>query len=155
MPHLFEPLTTRGVTCRNRIVVSPMCQYSSQDGLANDWHFIHLTSRAIGGSDKLKSLGVDVIDCSSGGLVPGVAVPVGPGYQTEFSDRIRRDAQIQTGAVGLITTPEQADHIIRSGQADWVLLARELLRDPYWALKTAKQLGQTVAVPKQYERAWV
>lgn len=105
-------------------------------------------------SSKLKSLGVDVIDCSSGGLLPGVAVPVGPGYQTPFADRIRREANIQTAAVGLITSPEQADHIIRTGQADLVLLGREMLRDPYWAHQAAKHLRQKVAAPSQYERAW-
>ena len=356
MTHLFDPLTQRGITFRNRIVVSPMCQYSSTDGYANDWHLVHLVSRAIGGaglviteaaaveprgrispqdlgiwaddhiemlskivapihdagaiagiqlahagrkastappweggkavavdqggwqvvapsaiafnadspmpealtvaeiqqireafvqaarrsleagfklieihaahgyllhqflsplsnhrqdeyggsfenrtrflrevvesvrevlpdsyplwvrtsaidwadstqngwdieqsvalSDKLKSLGVELIDCSSGGLIPGVKIPVGAGYQTAFADRIRREAAIATGAVGNITAPEQADHIVRSGQADMVLLARELLRDPYWALWAAKQLRQEVPAPKQYDRAW-
>ena len=356
MTHLFEPLTQRGITFRNRIVVSPMCQYSSTEGYANDWHLVHLVSRAIGGaglviteaaaveargrispqdlgiwadgqtemlsrivalihnagaiagiqlahagrkastarpweggkavaaeqggwqvvapspiafdsdsptpealnleeiqqireafvratrrsmeagfklievhaahgyllhqflsplsnhrqddyggsfenrtrllrevvqsvrevlpdsyplwvrisatdwadstqsgwdieqsvalSDKLKSLGVELIDCSSGGLIPGVKIPTGAGYQTEFADRIRREAAIATAAVGNITVPEQADHILRSGQADMVLLARELLRDPYWALRAAKQLRQEVPAPVQYKRAW-
>jgi 2,4-dienoyl-CoA reductase-like NADH-dependent reductase (Old Yellow Enzyme family) len=355
MPHLFEPLTQRSVTFRNRIAVSPMCQYSSTDGYANDWHLVHLSSRAVGGaglvfteaaaveaggrispqdlgiwedghieplakavelvhrsgavagiqlahagrkastappweggkalseeaggwrpivapsaipfnqdspipealsldaihqlteafvqaakrsldagfkvieihaahgyllheflsplsnqrddayggsfdnrirflvevvqavrntlpddmplwvrisatdwaengweieqsvalSDKLKMLGVELIDCSSGGLVPRVKIPTGAGYQTVFADRIRRETGIATGAVGMITSPAQADHIIRTGQADMVLLARELLRDPYWALKAAKELGHEKLYPKQYERAWV
>ena len=353
MSHLFDPFKQRGVTCRNRIVVSPMCQYSSEDGFANDWHLIHLVSRAVGGagaivfeasavvpegritpqdlgiwkdahieilarivallhrhgamagiqlahagrkasrfspwnggdlisdlqggwttsapsaipfipdsiaptalsiaaiqtlttsfvtaaqralaagfdiieihaahgyllheflspltnqrtddyggsfecrirflcevvqavrkvlpermplwvrisatdwlpggwyieqsvalSHKLKSLGVDLIDCSSGGIAPGEKIPVGAGYQTSFADRIRREVNIATGAVGLITSPAQADHIIRTGQADLVLLARETLRDPYWAMQAAKELGQTVPVPVQYDRAW-
>ena len=353
MSHLFDPFKQRGVTCRNRIVVSPMCQYSSEDGFANDWHLIHLVSRAVGGagaivfeasavvpegritpqdlgiwkdahieilarivallhrhgamagiqlahagrkasrfspwnggdlisdlqggwttsapsaipfipdsiaptalsiaaiqtlttsfvtaaqralaagfdiieihaahgyllheflspltnqrtddyggsfecrirflcevvqavrkvlpermplwvrisatdwlpdgwdieqsvalSHKLKSLGVDLIDCSSGGIAPGEKIPVGAGYQTSFADRIRREVNIATGAVGLITSPAQADHIIRTGQADLVLLAREMLRDPYWAMQAAKELGQTVPVPVQYDRAW-
>ena len=354
MSHLFEPITLRGTTFRNRIVVSPMCQYSSEDGYANDWHLVHLVSRAVGGaglvfteaaaveptgrisptdlgiwndgqatalskiveaihqqgavagiqlahagrkastaapwdgghardetaggwrpifapsaipfgsrspipealslegiqaitqsfveaakrsieagfkvieihaahgyllheflsplsnqrqdnyggsfenrirllqeivsavrmaipeqhplwvrisatdwaaggweieqsielSSKLKPLGVDLIDCSSGGLIPGITIPVGAGYQTRFAERIRREAGIQTGAVGLITAPEQADQIIRTEQADFVLLGRELLRDPYWPDRAAKQLGQKVSVPKQYERAW-
>ncbi len=353
MPHLFEPLDQRGVTFRNRIAVSPMCQYSSEDGFANDWHLVHLVSRAVGGaglvmteaaavepqgritpqdlgiwqdahiemlarivelihrngavagiqlahagrksstsppweggdvlpeaqggwtpiapsaipfksdsldptalsiediknlttsfvdaarralearfdvieihaahgyllheflsplsnqrtdeyggsfehrirflgevvqavrnilpdqtplwvrisatdwvpngwdleqsialSDKLKSLGVDLIDCSSGAIVPGEKIPVGAGYQTSFADRIRREANIATGAVGMITAPAQADQIIRTGQADMVLLAREMLRDPYWALQAAKQLRQAVPTPVQYERAW-
>lgn len=353
MPHLFEPLYQRGVTYRNRIVVSPMCQYSSEDGFANDWHLVHLVSRAVGGSglvmteaaavepegritpqdlgiwqddhieflarivelihrnggiagiqlahagrkastlppwegggviseseggwsvvapspmpfkpgspdpvalsveaieglrrsfvkaaqralsagfkvieihaahgyllheflsplsnqrpdeyggsfehrirflcevvqavrtivpdqiplwvrisatdwvpggwdieqsialsDKLKSLGVDLIDCSSGGIVPGEKIPVGAGYQTPFAERIRREANIATGAVGMITDPAQADHILRTGQADMVLLAREMLRDPYWALRAAKQLRQPIPSPIQYARAW-
>lgn len=353
MPHLFEPLYQRGVTYRNRIVVSPMCQYSSQDGFANDWHLVHLVSRAVGGaglvmseaaavepegritpedlgiwqddhieflahivelihrngaiagiqlahagrkastlppwegggeipeseggwsvvapspipfkpgspdptalrieaiedlrrsfvnaaqralsagfkvieihaahgyllheflsplsnqrqdeyggsfdhrirflyevvqavrtivpdqiplwvrisatdwvpdgwdieqsialSDKLKLLGVDLIDCSSGGIVPGEKIPVGAGYQTPFAERIRREANIATGAVGMITDPAQADHILRTGQADMVLLAREMLRDPYWALRVAKQLRQPIPLPIQYARAW-
>ena len=353
MPHLFEPFEQRGMTCRNRVVVSPMCQYSSEDGFANDWHLVHLVSRAVGGagaivfeasavvpegritpqdlgiwkdahiemlarivelihrngavagiqlahagrkastavpwhggdvlaeaqggwtpsapsdipfipdsiaptalsiaaiqtlttsfvsaarrsvdagfdlieihaahgyvlheflspltnhrtddyggsfenrirflcdivqavrnvlpdrmplwvrisatdwltdgwdieqsvvlSHKLKSLGVDLIDCSSGGIAPSVKIPVGAGYQTPFADRIRREVQIATGAVGMITASAQADHIIRTGQADLVLLAREMLRNPYWAMQAAKQLHQSVPVPVQYDRAW-
>ncbi|MBL1177236.1 NADH:flavin oxidoreductase/NADH oxidase [Pantanalinema sp. GBBB05] len=354
MPHLFEPLTIRNVTLRNRIAVSPMCQYSSTDGYANDWHLIHLASRAVGGaglvfteaaaveprgrispqdlgiwsdlhieglerivqsihsfgaiagiqlahagrkastakpseggkpvdvlqggwrpivsssatpfspeyptpealtlegiqqvtdsfvqatrrsleagfkvieihaahgyllhqflsplvnqrsdeyggsfdnrtrflrevvqavravipdryclwvrisatdwvepgweieqsialSDKLKFLGVDVIDVSSGGTVPGARIPATPGYQVGFADLIRREAQIQTGAVGLITDPQQADDIIRSGQADLVLIGREFLRNPYWAHSAAKALGQGAIAPVQYRRAW-
>jgi 2,4-dienoyl-CoA reductase-like NADH-dependent reductase (Old Yellow Enzyme family) len=352
MPHLFEPLTLRGLTLRNRIVVSPMCQYSCHDGFANDWHFVHLASRAVGGAGlvfteaaavtadgrispedlgiwddlhagaferiarfvkgegaafgmqlahagrkgstmrpweghgavsvdaggwtpigptatpfaegypvpramthqdisdvvdafrraayrarrsgfdvveihaahgyliheflsplsntrddeyggsfdnrirlcldvvravrsvwpddlplfvrvsatdwapggwnieecvelarRLAVAGVDLIDCSSGGNVPGVTIPVAPGYQVSFAERIRRDAAVATGAVGLITEPAQADTIVREGQADVVLLARELLRDPYWPLRAARELGQQVAWPAQYLRA--
>ncbi|UBF26997.1 NADH:flavin oxidoreductase/NADH oxidase [Kovacikia minuta CCNUW1] len=354
MPHLFEPLTQRGITFRNRIAVSPMCQYSSTDGYANDWHRVHLVSRAVGGaglvfteaaaveprgrispedlgiwsdrhgealagivellhshgavsgiqlahagrkastaspwkggksvseeqggwhpivapsaipfsdhspvpealsqegiqqiteafvhaaqrslhagfklieihaahgyllheflsplsnqrddeyggsfenrtrllrevvqavrnvlpdstplwvrisatdwvengwdieqsialSDKLKTLGVDLIDCSSGGAVPHANVFTGPGYQTQFAEQIRQKTGIATGAVGLITAPEQADQIVRTGQADMVLIGREFLRNPYWALHAAKQLGQENLYPMQYERAW-
>ncbi|MGB7024456.1 MAG: NADH:flavin oxidoreductase/NADH oxidase [Candidatus Acidiferrales bacterium] len=354
MAHLFEPLTIRGVTLRNRIAVSPMCQYSCAEGLANDWHFVHLGSRAVGGaamvfceatavtpearispedlgiwSDRhvealarivhfiheqgslagiqlahagrkastyktwadahgqvpeseggwndvvapsairfqddypqpremtreeiggvtkafasaarralgagfdvveihaahgylideflsplsnfrrdeyggafenrtrfarevveairaewpekqplfmrisatdwkdggwdieqsvelaraVKALGVDLMDCSSGGVVPGVKIPVGAGYQTQFAERIRRDAEILTGSVGMITEPVQADHMIRSGQADIVLLAREMLRNPYWPLRAARELGQPASWPPQYLRA--
>ena len=354
-PHLFSPLTLRDVTFRNRIAVSPMCQYSSEDGFANDWHFVHLGSRAIGGaglviaeaagveargrispqdlgiyqdahieplrrinrfihehgsvagiqlahagrkastrrpwdrgqdalvpeseggwkavapsatafgdgypmptelsvseigeivtafgeaarraleaefrvieihaahgyllheflspfsnrrtdnyggdfegrtqivrevveeirrywperlplfirlsvtewtdggwnpdesatlSKQLKPLGVDLVDCSSGGNVPKAAIPVGPGYQTAFAEKIRREASIATGAVGMITSPQQADQIIRTGQADIVLLARELLRDPYWPSRAAKELKQEIPAPVQYVRAW-
>jgi 2,4-dienoyl-CoA reductase-like NADH-dependent reductase (Old Yellow Enzyme family) len=101
----------------------------------------------------LKPLGVDLIDCSSGGNVPQAKIPVSPGYQAPFAERIRRDAGIATGAVGLISIPEQADEIIRRGQADLVLLAREFLRDPYWPLHAARELGHEVPWPVQYLRA--
>ena len=352
-PNLFTPLTQRGVTFPNRIVVSPMCQYSSDDGLANDWHFVHLGSRAVGGAglviveatavtqegritpqdmgiwtdghvaplkrivdfmhqngsragiqlahagrkastarpweggrkllpsaggwtdvlapsavpfskdypepvelDKagirrivqafvdgtrrsleagfdlveihaahgyllheffsplsnqrtdeyggsfenrtrilvevvdavrqvwpedrplwvrisatdwadggwnadesvqlgkvLKQHEVDLIDASSGALVEHAKIPVGPGYQVEFADKIRREAGIATGAVGMIIDAAQADTVIRSGQADFVLLAREMLRDPYWPLHTAERLGQKITWPVQYLRS--
>lgn len=354
MPHLFEELKIRDVTLRNRIAVSPMCQYSCEDGLANDWHFVHLGSRAVGGaaivfceatavmrdarispqdlgiwSDRhaealarivrfiheqgslagiqlahagrkastyrtwaarqgavpegeggwtnvvapsaikfqedypqpreitreeihgvtkafaaaarratdagfdiveihgahgyliheflspfsnqrndeyggslenrtrvarevvaavreewpetqplfmrisatdwkeggwdgeqsvalareVKKLGVDLMDCSSGGVIPGVAIPVGPGYQTKFAEKVRRESGMLTGSVGMITEPAQADHVIRTGQADIVLLAREMLRDPYWPMRAARELGQTMSWPAQYLRA--
>jgi 2,4-dienoyl-CoA reductase-like NADH-dependent reductase (Old Yellow Enzyme family) len=102
---------------------------------------------------ELKTLGADLIDCSSGGNVAGAKIPIGPGYQTPFAERIRRDAQIPTAAVGMITGAAQADHIIRTGQADVVLLAREMLRDPYWPMHAAAQLGQTGHWPVQYLRA--
>ncbi len=102
---------------------------------------------------RLGPLGVDLVDCSSGGAVPHVRIPVGPGYQAAFAERIRRETGIPTGAVGAITEPVQADHIIRSGQADLVLLARELLRDPYWPLRAARELGQAASWPAQYLRS--
>jgi len=102
---------------------------------------------------RLKHLGVDLVDCSSGGVVPHAKIPVGPGYQVSFAECIRREAGIMTGAVGMITAPEQADQVIRSGQADLVLLARQLLRDPYWPLHAAQALGQEVRWPVQYFRA--
>jgi 2,4-dienoyl-CoA reductase-like NADH-dependent reductase (Old Yellow Enzyme family) len=352
MPHLFEPLTLRGLTLQNRVVVSPMCQYSAFDGFANDWHFVHLSSRAVGGaglvfteasavtpdgrispedlgiwhdvhgaalertvrfiktqgsaagmqlahagrkgsthrpwsgsgavpqdqggwqpigptaepfapnypvprpmtkadiddttgafaaaagralqagfdvveihaahgyliheflspvsntrSDEyggsfenrirfgveivdavravwpedrplfvrisasdwveggwtieqsvelarvLQAHGVDLIDCSSGGNVSSARIPLGPGYQVPFAEQVRRDAGIPTGAVGLITTATQADEIVRSGKADCVLMAREILRDPYWPLRAAVELGHAVPWPPQYVRA--
>jgi 2,4-dienoyl-CoA reductase-like NADH-dependent reductase (Old Yellow Enzyme family) len=352
MPHLFEPIQLRGLTLRNRILVSPMCQYSSHEGFANDWHFVHLASRAVGGaglvfteaaavtadgrispddlgiwddvqagaferiarfvkgegaafgvqlahagrkastkrpwdgvgtvepeaggwepigptatpfSDKypvprmmntediaavveafrraafrarrvgfdvveihaahgyliheflsplsntrtdayggpfenrirlclevvkavrtvwpddlplfvrisstdwveggwdieqsvelarrLGASGVDLIDCSSGGNVASATIPLGPGYQVPFAERIKRDAAIATGAVGLITSASQADAIVRNQQADVVLLAREVLRDPYWPLRAARELGHQVEWPSQYLRA--
>jgi 2,4-dienoyl-CoA reductase-like NADH-dependent reductase (Old Yellow Enzyme family) len=101
----------------------------------------------------VRDRGVDLIDCSSGGLVPGARIPAAPGYQTGFAERIRREAQVATGAVGLITAPEQADETVRTGRADLVLLARELLRRPYWPLHAAKRLGAAAPWPKQYLRA--
>ena len=352
MPHLFEPLALRGLTLRNRIAVSPMCQYSCVDGLANDWHLVHLGARAVGGAGLVFSeataveargrispvdlglwddrqveplarivrfveaqgaaagvqlahagrkgstaapwegragvpaaeggwtpvapsalayaegypdpaaldaagiaavvaafaaaarraraagfrvaevhaahgyllhqflsplanrredawggsfenrtrllrevvsavraawpedlpvvvrlsatdwveggwdleqsialcrtlgpLGVDLVDVSSGGLSPRQKIPAGPGYQTGFAERIRREAGIPTGAVGMLTSPEQCDHAVRTGQADLVLLARELLRDPYFPLRAAKALGHEGPWPRQYLRA--
>ena len=352
MIKLFEPLTLRGVTLKNRIVVSPMCQYSAQDGFANDWHLVHLGSRAVGGaglviqeatavspegrispedlgiwkdeqvpmlrrindfivaqgavpgvqlahagrkastyrpwsgngtvpennggwpvvgpspvafaddyphpaaldatgirkviadfraaaqralaagfqvielhaahgyllheflsplsnqrSDEyggsfdnrvrlllevvattrevwpeelplivrlsatdwteggwsadesvrlaalLKTRGVDLIDCSTGGNVPKAPIPVGPGYQVQFAERIRQEAKMLTGAVGLITTPAEAEAILANGQADLVLLAREFLREPYFPLFAAQELGVEIDWPAQYDRA--
>jgi 2,4-dienoyl-CoA reductase-like NADH-dependent reductase (Old Yellow Enzyme family) len=101
----------------------------------------------------LAPLGVDLIDCSSGGNVPRVRIPIGPGYQVPFAERVRKDAGVPTGAVGLITEAHQADEIIRSGRADLVLLAREELRDPYFPLHAAKELGAETAWPVQYVRA--
>lgn len=352
MPHLFEPFTLRGLTLRNRIAVSPMCQYSAHEGFVNDWHFVHLASRAVGGAGlvfteatavapegrispddlglwhdahmgafervarfvkgegaalgiqlahagrkastlrpwdgtglvapdeggwepigpttapftdtypvprameeadiarivdafahaaarardvgfdvaevhaahgyliheflsplsntrtdsyggsfenrirlclevvtavraewpeerplfvrisatdwteggwdieqsvelarRLGALGADLIDCSSGGNVAKASIPMAPGYQVPFAERIKRDAMIATGAVGMITEPAEADAVIRGGQADLVLLAREMLRDPYWPLRAARELGHEVAWPAQYLRA--
>ncbi len=352
-PHLFTPLTIRGITFRNRICVSPMCQYSSRDGFANDWHLVHLGSRAVGGAGLVmmeatavedrgrispedqgiwkdehipflariaeflkeqgavaaiqlahagrkastaapwngrgyvspseggwvpvapsavpfnpedppphelskneircvveafaaaarralragfqlieihaahgylaheflsplsnrrtdeyggsfenrirfalevaeavraawpaelplwmrisatdwaeggwtldesvelakcvRGMGVDLMDCSSGALTLQQKIELGPGYQVPFAERIRREAGIATGAVGMITEPEQADAIVRQGQADVVLLAREFLRDPYFPLRAARKLGVEIKPPRQYGRAW-
>ncbi len=355
MPHLFEPLVLRGVTLRNRIGVSPMCQYSAEDGMANDWHLVHLGARAVGGAglvvaeataveargrispqdlgiwsdahipplariaafiraqgavpgiqlahagrkagtsrpweggkpladaeggwlpvgpgaepfsdgyrashaltadelagivaafrtaaeraaaagfelvelhaahgyllhsflsplsnhrtdayggsfanrarlllevtravraawaaDKplavrlsatdwveggwtaddsvalaclLKAEGVDLVDCSSGGVVPGVRIPAGAGYQVPLAEAVRRGAELPTAAVGMITDAMQADEIVRNGRADVVLLGREMLRDPYWAYHAAQRLGHkdTLPTPPQYLRAF-
>ena len=107
-------------------------------------------------SRRLKAEGIDLIDCSSGGAVPNAKIAVGPGYQVPFAEKIRREAGIATAAVGMISEAGQADAIIRSSQADLVLLAREELRDPYWPAHAAKILGHAAAVPppKQYARAW-
>ena len=107
-------------------------------------------------SRRLKAEGVDLIDCSSGGIVPDAKIELGPGYQVPFAEKIRREANIATAAVGMITEAKQADEIIRSGKADLVYLAREFLRDPYWPAHAAKALGhaEKVKPPVQYLRAW-
>jgi 2,4-dienoyl-CoA reductase-like NADH-dependent reductase (Old Yellow Enzyme family) len=101
----------------------------------------------------LKPRGVDLIDVSSGGLVSTAKIPFGPGYQTEFAEEIREQAQIPTGAVGMITGTAQAEHILLTGQADLVFLAREMLRDPYWPLHAAQELHDVASWPPQYLRA--
>jgi len=200
--HLFSPLQLRDVYFRNRIGVSPMCEYSSVGGFENAWHMVHLGSRAVGGAGlvlteaaavlpegritpddlgiwsdahvemlshifrfiedqgavpgmQLARAGrrVDLMDCSTGGNVPHAKIPLGPGYQAPFAERIKKEAGILTAAVGMITAPEQADQIVRNGGADLVLLARELLRDPYWPLHAAQRLGQKVSPPVQYGSA--
>ncbi len=101
----------------------------------------------------LKQEGVDLVDVSSGGNHPAQQIPIGPGYQVHHAETIRREAQIPTAAVGMITEPAQADQIIRTGQADLVLLARELLRNPYWPLHAAEALHKEIEWPVQYLRA--
>jgi 2,4-dienoyl-CoA reductase-like NADH-dependent reductase (Old Yellow Enzyme family) len=122
---------------------------SATDWVAGGWDL----PQSIELSRALLEAGADLIDCSSGGLVPGAKIPVGPGYQVPFAEAIRREAGIATAAVGMITRPEQAEEIVAGGKADAVLLAREMLRDPYWPLHAAKALGAKVAWPKQYGRA--
>jgi 2,4-dienoyl-CoA reductase-like NADH-dependent reductase (Old Yellow Enzyme family) len=102
----------------------------------------------------LKHDGVDLIDCSSGGTVPHPTIPIAPGYQVPFAARIRREAGIATGAVGLITEPRQCEEILERGDADLILLARELLRDPYFPRRAAAELGVRIDGPVQYGRAW-
>lgn len=101
----------------------------------------------------LKDRGVDLIDCSSGGAVPNVEIPVGPGYQVGLAEQVRRGAGVATGAVGMITGAAQADTLLRTGQADLVFLARALLRDPHWPLRAAAELGEGTEWPPQYGRA--
>ena len=107
-------------------------------------------------SRLLRDAGVDLVDCSSGGAAPGVRIPLGPGYQVSFAERIRREAQVPTAAVGLITQPAQAQEIVAEERADVVLLARESLRDPYFPRRAAAELGMLdrLAPPFQYRRAW-
>ena len=122
---------------------------SATDWTAGGWDI----EQSIELARQLKTLGVDLIDCSSGGNVATAKIPVGPGYQTPFAERVRKEAGILTGTVGMITTPTQAEHIIGSGQADAVLLAREMLRDPYFPMRAARELGQEITWPAQYLRA--
>jgi 2,4-dienoyl-CoA reductase-like NADH-dependent reductase (Old Yellow Enzyme family) len=127
------------------------------------WLRISATDWAEGGWDieqsvqlarDVKSLGVDLIDASSGGLVPHTKIPLAPGYQVPFAARIRHDAGIATGAVGLITESTHAARIIDEGAADVVLIARESLRDPYFPRRAAQELGVPITAPVQYQRAW-
>ncbi|WNL44817.1 NADH:flavin oxidoreductase/NADH oxidase [Dyella sp. BiH032] len=122
---------------------------------ATDWHEggwdIEQSVRL---ARELAALDVDLLDVSSGGLVPHVKIPLGPGYQVPFAARIRREAGIATAAVGLITEPEQAEHIVAHGEADMVLIARESLRDPYFPRRAAEALGAKIDAPAQYRRAW-
>ena len=101
----------------------------------------------------LKEKGVDVIDCSTGGLIPGIKIPLVPGYQVPFAEKLKKEAGIATGAVGLITTAVQAEEILQQGSADLIVMARELLRDPYFPLHAARELGVDIPWPVQYERA--
>lgn len=126
------------------------------------WLRISATDYAPGGwtpeqsvelAKMVKGLGVDLVDCSSGGLIGGVTIPIGPGYQVPFADKVRREAGILTGAVGMIVSPAQADQVIRNGNADVVLLAREMLRQPNWPLAAAKRLKHKIAWPVQHSRA--
>jgi 2,4-dienoyl-CoA reductase-like NADH-dependent reductase (Old Yellow Enzyme family) len=103
---------------------------------------------------SVRDLGVDLVDCSSGGSSLEQKIPLAPGYQVPFAERIRREAAIPTGAVGLITTASQAEEIVASGKADMVLLAREFLRDPYFPLHAARELGVEPKPPVQYGRAF-
>jgi 2,4-dienoyl-CoA reductase-like NADH-dependent reductase (Old Yellow Enzyme family) len=126
-----------------------IARLSGTDWMPGGWDL----EQSIALSRVLSPLGVDLIDCSSGGIVPGAKIPVGPGYQVHIAERLRRDAAIATAAVGLITDAAQADEIVRSGRADMVFLARQLLRDPYWPLHAARKLGVPVTWPVQYQRA--
>jgi 2,4-dienoyl-CoA reductase-like NADH-dependent reductase (Old Yellow Enzyme family) len=127
------------------------------------WLRISATDWAEGGWDieqsvrlaeQVKPLGVDLLDVSSGGLVPHVQIPVGPGFQVPFAAQIRRQTGMATGAVGMITEPAQAEAIVEQGEADVVLIARESLRNPYFPRHAAQHLGASVIVPSQYQRAW-
>ncbi len=123
---------------------------SSSDWIEGAWDI----EQSVELSKRLKPLGVDLVDCSSAGNSARAEIPVGPGYQTPFAEEVRKRGGILSGAVGMITSPAQADHIVRTGQADMVILAREMLRDPYWPHTAAKALGKEIQGPPQYGRAW-
>lgn len=154
-----------GGTFDNRVRLAMDVSKAVRDVWPDDWPVfvrISATDWADGGwtleesvqlAARLKTIGIDVIDCSSGGLASHQKIAIGPGYQVPFSRRIRAEAGIQTAAVGLITEAEQANAIVRDGDADLVLLARELLRHPHWPLAAAHTLGAAAPWPKQYERA--
>lgn len=110
-------------------------------------------SQSVELAKELKKIGVDLIDCSSGGIAPAARIPVGPGYQVGFSEEIKKQTGVQTGAVGMITDALQAENILVKGQADVIIMAREFLRDPYFPLHAAKQLGDDPQFPLQYLRA--
>jgi 2,4-dienoyl-CoA reductase-like NADH-dependent reductase (Old Yellow Enzyme family) len=122
---------------------------SASDWIEGGWNI----DESVALARDLKALGVDLIDASSGGLAPQQQIVLGPGYQVPFAARIRGEAGIPTGAVGMITEPHQAERILEDGAADLVFLARELLRDPYWPLRAATALDADVAWPVQYQRA--
>lgn len=124
---------------------------SASDWTEDGWNIDDSVALAI----KLKIAGVDLIDCSSGGIKPDLVIPVGAGYQVPFAERIKREADIATSAVGMITDAMQADQIIRNGQADLIFMARELLRNPYWPMSAAREVHKKDAIkpPVQYGRA--
>ncbi|MGI9088691.1 MAG: NADH:flavin oxidoreductase/NADH oxidase [Chthoniobacterales bacterium] len=123
---------------------------SASDWVEGGWD----VEQSIALARDLKSLGVDLIDCSSGGAVPHANIPIGPGYQVPFAERIRREAGIATAAVGMITSPAQAEEILQQGKADLIFMAREFLRHPYWPLAAAVEMGAEAKPPVQYGRAF-
>lgn len=126
-----------------------LVRVSATDWLEGGWDIEQTVELA----RLLRPEGVDLVDCSSGGIVKTAKVPFGPGYQTAFAERVRREAGIKTGAVGLISSAHQAEHLLRTSQADLVIMGRQLLRDPYWPLRAAKELGEEHRWPDQYLRA--
>jgi len=133
--------------CPERLPV--FIRISATDWVDGGWDI----EQSVRFSRRLRERGVDLIDCSSGGISPTIKIPTEPGYQIPFAERIRKDAGVLTGAVGLISEPQQAEQIIASGRADAVFLARAMLRDPYWPLHAAQALSVDVRWPDQYLRA--
>jgi 2,4-dienoyl-CoA reductase-like NADH-dependent reductase (Old Yellow Enzyme family) len=122
---------------------------SATDWVDQGWDL----EQSIAFAQRLREIGVDLIDCSSDGMVPDAKIPAGPVFQVPFSFAIRREGRIATGAVGLITSARQAEQILVCGDADAVFLGRAMLRDPYWPLHAADELGVEVPWPAQYLRA--
>ena len=147
---LLDTVRATRRACPDRLPVT--VRLSCTDWVEGGWTLEDSVSLA----RRLKSEGVDLIDCSSGGNVAGAKIPLGPGYQVPFAEALRRDSGIATAAVGLITTPEQADEIVASGKADLVMMARQFLRNAYFPLTAARALGHPEAAPPppQYERAY-
>lgn len=148
-PHLFRPLAMRSVTAKNRIMLSPMCQYSATDWVDGGWTL----EDSIDLCRVLKARGqVDLMDCSSGGNHPRQKLCVHPGYQVPLAAAMRANTGLMTAAGGLIHSPDLAESILANQQADLIVLGRALLGDPVWPLRAAKQLQATVKWPVQYER---
>jgi 2,4-dienoyl-CoA reductase-like NADH-dependent reductase (Old Yellow Enzyme family) len=126
-----------------------MARISATDWVDGGWDL----AQSIELCRHFRELGIDLVDCSSAGLVPDAVIPIAPGFQTPLAAAIRREAGIATGAVGMITAAVQAEQIIATGAADVVLLAREMLRDPYWPMHAARELKAEHPWPVQYERA--
>jgi 2,4-dienoyl-CoA reductase-like NADH-dependent reductase (Old Yellow Enzyme family) len=127
-----------------------LVRISSTDWVSGGWD----GDQSVELARMLKPMGVDLLDCSSGGAVPDAKIPTGPGYQVPYAERIRQETGMPTAAVGMITDAQQAEEIITSGKADMVFLARQLLRDPYWPLHAARELGYQLSAPVQYQRAF-
>lgn len=126
-----------------------LLRISASDWTEDGWTIDDSTALA----ELLLDEGIDLIDCSSGGIIPHVKIHTGPGYQVQFAEAVRKRSGMPTGAVGMITEAQQAEQILINGQADLIIMARELLRDPYFPLKAAHELGEHIAWPIQYERA--
>lgn len=179
MSKLFTPIYIKSLELKNRIVMAPMCMYSAdEDGYANDWHYTHYSTRAVGGvglilleataveprgriSDKDLGLWSDkhiegvkrIVDlCKVSGVI-NKSPKVYPGYQVKYAETIKDLANLPVIAGGLITCGAMAEEIVQNNRADLVFLGRELLRNPYWAHNAAKELGDNVEWPKPYERA--
>ncbi len=130
-----------------------LVRISATDWLENDESTSWTIAQSVKLARELKKRGVDLVDVSTGGIARGIKITAGPGFQVQFAERIRKEAEIPTAAVGLITELAQVEEILASGKADLVLMAREFLRNPYWLLDAARERGVEMSWPKQYLRA--